>query len=734
MLGDLAMATPFLRAASEKYRVTVLAKPYAKDLQARFWPGVEVIPFTAPWTTFTHKYRFWTWPWKEILALRRRVSAEKFDFGLSARPRDPRDHLLLKFLGVKHRGGFPHMGSRIFLTHPIPLPDVRAHRYESWRAAAECIGVEMPPRNEPESHSSIASKPILVHTGARLPARVWPLDRYRQIVQRLRRENYTVQVACDPDQALWWQMAGETSVICPPNVTELISLVNRSGLFIGNCSAPGHISAVSGVPTFTIFGPSLPEWFLPMHPEAESIEGEPCPHRPCSDYCRFPVPNCLWNLSQDTVWPKLREFVARHMDPAQKTSPAVKEIALEQIKADGEKKPKAEPRRVLHVHNSADIYGASRSLLRLIRTMDREKFKPLVVLPEEGLLKKLIEAQGVEVVLHPGLSIITRRAFHSWRMLLFFLRFPLSVFFLWRLIRKRKIEFVHTNTGVIVSPALAAKLAGVPHLWHMRDWFQEFRSFWPTFSWYVEAMSDRVVAVSNAVADQFTPREHVTVIHNGFSPEEFDVPREHWRTELRNRFGLNGQFVVGCVGRIKLVRKGQEVLIRATAVLKKRGLNIKSLIVGAPFTGNESHLAQLQSLVRELGVEENVVFTGELADPRVAYSAMDMLAMTSAQPEPFGGVVMEAMSMGLPVVATDIGGSLDQVVDGVTGFFVPPGEPVALADAIEKLMRDPQLHQRMGRAAVKRIEQDFSLKEMTRKIEGIYEEMDPAHGSAPVRN
>jgi glycosyltransferase involved in cell wall biosynthesis len=366
--------------------------------------------------------------------------------------------------------------------------------------------------------------------------------------------------------------------------------------------------------------------------------------------------------------------------------------------------------------------------------MDREKFKPLVVLPEDGLLKKLIEAQGVEVVLHPGLSVITRRVFYSWRIVLFLLSYPLSVFFLWRLIRKRRIEFVHTNTGVIVSPALAARLAGVPHLWHMRDWFQEFRSFWPTFSWYIERLSGKVVAVSNAVADQFTPRDHVTVIHNGFSTAEFDVPREHWRADLRTRFGLNGEFVVGCVGRIKLVRKGQEVLVRATAVLKQRGLNIKSLIVGAPFSGNESHLVQLQNLVRELGVEGDVVFTGELADPRTAYAAMDVLAMTSAQPEPFGGVVMEAMSMGVPVVATDIGGSLDQVVDGVTGFFVPPSDAVALADAIEKLMRDPQLHQRMGTAAVKRIEQDFSLKEMTRKIEGIFEEMISANGAPANRN
>ena len=127
-------------------------------------------------------------------------------------------------------------------------------------------------------------------------------------------------------------------------------------------------------------------------------------------------------------------------------------------------------------------------------------------------------------------------------------------------------------------------------------------------------------------------------------------------------------------------------------------------------------------MVEELGIENQVVFTGEMADPRPAYKAMDILAMTSVQPEPFGGVVSEAMSLGLPVIATNIGGSLDQVVDGVTGFLVPPANPEALAEAIETLMKNPELRQQMGAAAVERLHKNFSLAEMTKKIERIFDE------------
>ena len=141
-LGDLIIATPFLQAASKKYAVTLLAKPYAKDLQARFWQDVEVEPFVAPWTAFEHKYRLLSWPWREILALRK-LMARRFEVGLTARW-DPRDHLLLMVLGARMRLGFPRVRSQIFLTHPLARPDPRAHRYEHWRVMARALDLQLP--------------------------------------------------------------------------------------------------------------------------------------------------------------------------------------------------------------------------------------------------------------------------------------------------------------------------------------------------------------------------------------------------------------------------------------------------------------------------------------------------------------------------------------------------------------------------------------------------------------
>jgi glycosyltransferase involved in cell wall biosynthesis len=380
------------------------------------------------------------------------------------------------------------------------------------------------------------------------------------------------------------------------------------------------------------------------------------------------------------------------------------------------------PRRILHVHNSADIYGASRMLLRWIKGMDRKRFEPLVVLPEEGPLKKLIESENVEVIMHRRLSVITRPMFHSWRIILFLFNYPVSVFFLWRLIRHRRVDLVYTNTGVMISPALAAWLAGVPHIWHIREWFQEFQQIWGAFSWYIRFFSWKIIAISNAVAVQFEPRDKVVIIHDAFSLAEENMPANNLRENFRARYALGEDFVVGCVGRIKFVRKGQEILVETTALLKQRGRLIKALIVGAPFPANEEHLTRLKEMVKELGVENQVVFTGELVDPRPAYRAMDVLAMTSIQTEPFGGVVSEAMSLGLPVIATNIGGSLDQVVEGVSGLLVAPGDPTALADGIEKLMDNPGLRRQMGAAGAERVRRNFSPEAMARKIEQVFSE------------
>jgi ADP-heptose:LPS heptosyltransferase len=300
-MGDLVLATPFLRVAADKFEVTLVAKPYAQDLQARFWPGVSVLPFIAPWTAFKGKYALHRWPWRGLFTLQRELRAAKFEAGLSARW-DPRDHFLLWLAGARMRLGFPRLGSELFLTRGLAKPDPRDHRYEYWRILGRALDLLVPARERIPLPVARPGGTVLVHSGAGQAVRVWPLEHYRNLVARLRKNNFPVVVACDPDQREWWVRAGERDVATPRSVAELLALLDCAGMFVGNDSGPGHLAAFCGVPTLTLFGPQLPEWFAPLHPETVCLEGKACPYKPCSDYCRFPAPRCLHNITEEEVW------------------------------------------------------------------------------------------------------------------------------------------------------------------------------------------------------------------------------------------------------------------------------------------------------------------------------------------------------------------------------------------------------------------------------------------------
>ena len=313
-VGDVVIGTPLLRKACEKYEVTLLAKPFATDLRDRFWPEVKVIPFHAPWTAFEfkNKYRLYAWPWRDIFSAARRLVKERFDVAGSARW-DPRDHFLMKLSGAKERLGFPRLGSRIFLTQPLKQADPLKHRYESWRILGQALKLEMEPSEQVRYPRQGNSRTILMHSGAAQPIRVWPLERFRNLALRLRERGYQVKLLCNPDQLTWWQKAGETGVGAPKSIAELIDFTDGAGVFIGNDSGPGHLAAFCGVPTFTFFGPQVPEWFRPLYPTAEIIEGKACPYKPCSDYCRYDQPHCLWNITEEEAWQRVARFVERQL-------------------------------------------------------------------------------------------------------------------------------------------------------------------------------------------------------------------------------------------------------------------------------------------------------------------------------------------------------------------------------------------------------------------------------------
>lgn len=312
-MGDLVLATPFLRAAAPRFEVTLLARPIALELRPRLWEGVEVIPFDFPWTAFRGKYALQRWPWGGLASLMRQLRSRRFDAGVSARW-DPRDHFLLLLTGASRRAGFPRLGSGLFLTEKLALPPPQAHRYENWRVLGRHLGLELPPQKE--AVVSVEGRGgVLIHSGAAQLTRVWPLERFEFLAGQLRRSGYSVEVACDAGQRDWWKARGE-EVRTPATISELMVILDGVGLFVGNDSGPGHLAGILGIPTFTLFGNQLPSRFAPLHPQAEWMEGSHCEFKPCHDACRFARPECLFSIDQEAAWLKLKFFAAKHLNAA----------------------------------------------------------------------------------------------------------------------------------------------------------------------------------------------------------------------------------------------------------------------------------------------------------------------------------------------------------------------------------------------------------------------------------
>jgi glycosyltransferase involved in cell wall biosynthesis len=216
------------------------------------------------------------------------------------------------------------------------------------------------------------------------------------------------------------------------------------------------------------------------------------------------------------------------------------------------------------------------------------------------------------------------------------------------------------------------------------------------------------------------PSERSMVLYNGVDTERFApgaaaVPGQ----EERHRLGISQQaFVVGTVGRLA-PEKNQAALIDSLAELRRRGIEAVLLLIGQGRLRSE-----LEQRAEAQGVRPQVIFAGQLTDVRPALSAMDVFVLPSTRVETFSNAALEAMSMGTPVVLSDIGGATEMVSNGVEGFTLDRAELASrLAPLLADLHANAELRQRMGRAARERVLREFSHSCMVAGYSDLIDEL-----------
>jgi L-malate glycosyltransferase len=370
--------------------------------------------------------------------------------------------------------------------------------------------------------------------------------------------------------------------------------------------------------------------------------------------------------------------------------------------------------------------GGERSLLDLLSGLPDDVAKR-VACPPTGPLADSIRRAGVAVDSIPGTDGSLK--LHPRQTPLAMARLSAAAAGTAVYARKMGADVIHANSiraGLLTVPA--ARLVGVPSVVHLRDRLP--RSPVADFCLRLIAGGAQVVVANSRYTAQglraVTAGGRLVVVHN-------PVDLTHFNRSRLDRKGMRAQLqigtdalVLGVIGQIT-PWKGQREAIQAIGQLRRQGLVVHLLIVGeAKFVSsatrydNLGYHNELQRLISAEAVGDHVHLLGERADVPAIMGALDGLLAPSWE-EPFGRVVIEAMALGLPVLATTIGGPAEIIRDGIDGMLIPPRDPQPWAVAIARLAASDELRARLGEAAARRAE-EFALPNHVAKMREVYDQ------------
>jgi ADP-heptose:LPS heptosyltransferase len=322
-IGDATLMTPVLQGLmADGWDITVLAKPQSRLLLHNDYPAVHWIEFDAPWTVFRGKYHLWRWPWRDLLRVLREVRRSHFDAAVSIR-HDPRDHLLLWLARIPRRVGFlAPIGSGL-LNEIVPTPTAVRHRTEDWWLAQMIVSptamtffpphLETDPKLKERYRELFARDPrpaLALHCGARNAVRRWPERYLRELLLQLRAE-FDFQLVLFPDIDDYGHGLADLAehTLTHLSLDELKAALSCASVFLGNDSGPAHLADALGLAVIAIFGPGDPHKMHPFGKQNLIVMRDICPYHPCSDYCRFPEPYCLTQLTPATVDREIRHYL-----------------------------------------------------------------------------------------------------------------------------------------------------------------------------------------------------------------------------------------------------------------------------------------------------------------------------------------------------------------------------------------------------------------------------------------
>ena len=409
--------------------------------------------------------------------------------------------------------------------------------------------------------------------------------------------------------------------------------------------------------------------------------------------------------------------------------------------------------KVLFIHSGAGIGGAPVSMVTLAASLDPNLYDPHVVFTDNGPMIDICKQMGLRS------SVTKMRAVMAYGahvplsikpIINFVIQFIPTIIKARQLIKTEKPDFIHLNTSALISIGIVARMQNVPIIWHIREVVNPGTLFGRLLAGAICHLAYRVIAVSDYVAQCLPDVEKISVVHNPVNTSIFDPQyKKRHRKTINSLLGLSKpNILIGILGSVQK-EKGHFVLAEAVRLINKKFPEVIFLIVGggAPEGYADTlrgrfktflripldNQAKLNKFLSEINLTKVFKNVGYQTDVAPYVGSMDILVAPNTKPEGCPRSLLEAMSMSVPVVVSDIGPSRE-IMGDKSAYFCEPGNVLSLSNQLIGLIESKVLREQLGNAGRARALSKFRVENHIEKIQNIYKSVSNDINSKSVMN
>lgn len=378
-------------------------------------------------------------------------------------------------------------------------------------------------------------------------------------------------------------------------------------------------------------------------------------------------------------------------------------------------------KRILYLHAGAEMYGADKVLLELIKGLDSKEFEAHVILPNDGVLVEALRQVGAQVSVL-DYPILRRKYFNPKGIADYIRSYNFYAKQIALYAREHSIDMVHNNTAAVLEGIYLKRKLKLPLIWHVHEIIVKPKAISDFINMLMGRYADKIVTVSQAVANHikqspFIKDSQVEVIYNGVDNAVY-YPMD--ASSIREKFDIaQDALVIGMIGRVNAI-KGQNDFIEAVEPLLEKNEQAVAFLAGGVFPGEEWRLEELDKRIASSSVVSQIHRIDYYDKTSELYNMFDIFVLPSIKPDSLPTVVLEAMACSKPVVGYNNGGIAEMVVDYKSGCLVKPNRPQELSNAISLLLDSSEKRKKFGRVGYQRQKELFSLESYIKNFSELY--------------